>query len=107
MEVEKEKVRKSETERGNMTNLHKLLNITSQLTSGQREAFEDYFIGGLSVLADQTAWDKALACATRTIEARHRVAVDRHGLECQRWEVGPCVCGDTNFEADNKLALRQ
>src|SRR6516164_11444713 len=103
MEVEKEKVRKSETERGNMTNLHKLLNITSQLTSGQREAFEDYFIGGLSVLADQTAWDKALVCATRNIEARHRVAVDRRELECQRCTEWPCICGNTNFEADNNM----
>ena len=90
-----------------MTNLQKFFRINNQLASDQREAFEDYFVGALSVLADQKAWEKALACATRNVEARNRIAVGRHELECQRCEVWPCVCGDTNFEADNNLALRQ
>jgi len=90
-----------------MTNLQKFFRINNQLTSDQREAFGDYFIGALSVLAEAKAWSDALHSATRNIEARHRIAVGRHELECQRCEVWPCVCGDTNFEADNNLALRQ
>jgi len=90
-----------------MTNLQKFFRINNQLTSDQREAFGDYFIGALSVLAEAKAWSDALHSATRNIEARHRIAVDRQELECERCEVWPCVCGDTNFEADNNLALRQ
>jgi hypothetical protein len=90
-----------------MTNLQKLFRINNQLTSEQREAFEDYFVGALSVLADQTAWEKALACATRNVEAHNRIAVDRKELECQRCTEWPCICGNTDFEAENNMALRQ
>jgi len=36
-----------------MTNLQKFFRINNQLASDQREAFEDYFVGALSVVADQ------------------------------------------------------
>ena len=90
-----------------MTNLQKFFRINNQLASEQREAFGDYFIGALSVLAEAKAWSDALHAATRNVEARHRVAVDRKELECQRCTEWPCICGNTNFEADNNMALRQ
>jgi len=39
-----------------MTNLQKFFRINNQLASEQREAFGDYFIGALSVLAEAKAW---------------------------------------------------
>ena len=32
---------------------------------------------------------------------------DRAEIDCERCGYWPCVCGDTNFEADNNMALRQ
>jgi hypothetical protein len=45
------------------TNLQKLIEATQSLDRRNRERFEDYFIGTLSVWVPAEAWERALAAA--------------------------------------------